>query len=145
MTFTGYGDGEVICCPCFFIFRFWFINHEKNKYKTFKTIIVSVDSETIIEFFSEVPFSFSLKQSQLTDGERPFYLHKPIDDDTAVNECLINWPCVVYCFCSDCHKKAILIAADYNQISYEKALEKSFKILILNLLLYSDDVLIVSY
>ena len=62
MTFTGYGDAEVICCPCFFYFWFCFINQEKNKYKTFKTIIVSVDSETIIEYFSEVPFSFSLKQ-----------------------------------------------------------------------------------
>ena len=63
----------------------------------------------------------------MTDGGRPFYLHKPTDDDTAVIEYLINWPCVVYSFCSDCHKKAMMIVADYNQISYVKALEKSCK------------------
>ena len=85
----------------------------------------SADSETIIKYFSEVPFSFLLKFSH-NDDRKPFHLYRPLCDDSPIDT-FLNCPCVVYCFCSSCYKKAMMIVADNNQIGYEKTLEKSCK------------------
>ena len=90
----------------------------------FNSIITSVDSEIIVEYFGKIPSSFVLKKSHLDDGAQPFYLHEPTDE---VHEDFIIWPCVAYSFCYACYKKVMMIAADNSQISYEEVNRQSCK------------------
>ena len=124
IRYDRYTDGEVISCSCFFDFWFWFINRKKNKYRTFNSIITSVDSEIIVEYFGKISSFFVLKKSHLDDGTQPFYLHKPADE---VHEDFITWPCFAYSFCYACYKKVMMIVADNNQMSYEEVNRQSCK------------------
>ena len=107
-NYSCYEDGEVISYPCFFDFLFWYINDRKHFGCTFKAIIISVNSDTIIDYFGK-NFAFIL-QSCVTDED--FFP---------------TWSCVVCSFCVDCFKKGMLLVAHYNDISYEEAKKQSCK------------------
>ena len=90
----------------FFYFWFSYINDRKHFGCTFKTIIISVNSDTIVKHFGK-NFAFIL-QSCITD-----------------EDLFPTWPCVVSSFCPDCFKKGMLLVAYCNDISYEEAKKQS--------------------
>ena len=64
----------------FLTFGFGLLIKKKKKNRTFNSIITSVDSEIIVEYFGKISSFFVLKKSHLDDDAQPFYLHKPTDE-----------------------------------------------------------------
>ena len=112
--------GEVVTCPCFFEFWFWYINCENIRDRYFSQIIGSVTTEIITDFLGkaatdEITIKV-LDDYGCDDFTADFWSSKTVD--------VVPVPCIVFSYCKKCYEKMILLIASSNKLTFEQARQR---------------------